>query len=147
MPDYLPGVTLITCTGGRQKALALCTTFFVRQTWTGPLQWIIVNDVTDGPRPFPVLGNVEAHRYPAGQPIDFLMTNVGPTPPWQPGQNTLARNLLAAISEVRYDKVLFIEDDDWYAADFVVTMVDLLDRGHGIVGSPTSRYYHLPTRR
>jgi hypothetical protein len=55
---------------------------------------------------------------------------------------------LAAIPEVRHDKVLFIEDDDWYAADYVETMADAMEtRGAQMIGTSRSLYYHVPSRR
>jgi hypothetical protein len=47
---------------------------------------------------------------------------------------------------VHYDQVLFIEDDDQYAADYVEQMATYLGDG-SIVGDPLSRYYHLPSKR
>lgn len=134
MSSYAPGVTLITCTGDRPQALALCTLFVMRQAYSGPLQWITVNDASG----FPPGANRLDHRN---------MTWLYPEPAWRPGQNTLARNLLAAIPEVRYDKVLFIEDDDWYAPNYVEMQAARLAPVVSIVGAEDSRYYHLPSRR
>src|ERR1035441_2250038 len=95
---FKSGVTLITATGNRPKCLQLCQSFIARQTWKGPIQWIVVDDGDD---PLEI-------KFPG-----VLLTHIFPEPEWKPGQNTLARNLLAAIPEVFYDNVLFIEDDDW----------------------------------
>ena len=124
------GVTLITCTGGRQEAFALCQKYVERQTYHGPLQWIVVDDVSSG------------DIYQGYCTISHIF----PEPKWKPGQNTLARNLLVAIPEVQYDKVLFIEDDDWYAADYVEAMAAKLDQ-HRIAGEIHAHYYQIPTRR
>lgn len=131
MPQYADGITLITCTGGRPKVFARCCTLVQRQTYIGRYQWLIVDDVSQA----------------SGPSRSELATMVFPKPKWQPGQNTLARNLLAAIPEVRYSKVIFAEDDDWYATDYVAKMAALLDGPADIVGDPNSLYYHLPSKR
>lgn len=143
---YAEGVTLITCTGDRPEAFKLCAGFVARQTYQGPLQWIIVADGA-GVFPFEAQGDTQAFRYPRKKPEDFQLDVIMPKPVWQPGQNTLARNLLAAIPKVRYDKVLFIEDDDHYSADFVAVMAAELENGVTIAGNRDTPYYHLPSRR
>ena len=69
-----------------------------------------------------------------------------PLPAWGPGMNTLARNLLAAIPHVMHDKVLFFEDDDWYAEDYCVKMASHLMGSVAVVGDPVSCYYNVQTR-
>ncbi len=132
MSNYTSGLTVITCTGDRPEAFALCAKYVARQTWSGPLQWIVVNDGSDED----VLEAVDV-------PDRILVAQLIPSPPWRPGQNTLARNILAALPKVKYDKVLFIEDDDWYAEDYCTRMSALLDGASGIVGDPTSVYYNV----
>ena len=129
----LSGVTLITCTGGRPFAFGLCQKFMLRQTYRGRVQWIVVNDVER---------SVEAAHVQDG----WLLSMIFPEPRWKPGENTLARNLLAATPEVLYEKVLFIEDDDWYASNYVDLMAAKLDFAD-IIGEACSRYYHVPSRR
>lgn len=74
------------------------------------------------------------------------VTRIFPEPSWISGQNTLARNLLAAIPTVKYDLVLVVENDDWYAPDYVTTMVARLDQ-HSLVGEVPARYYHVPSNQ
>ena len=93
-----PGVTIITATGCRPEALALCAHFVTRQDYDGPLQWIIVDD---GERP----SEIDLSRVSS----TMTVTRLFPKPNWEPGENTLARNLLAAISEVKYDAIVAIE--------------------------------------
>lgn len=138
MPNYSPGVTLITCTGDRPQAFELCRKYVERQTFEGRLQWLIVNDGTY------TNGYIDRPHWRNGQYA--TETRIFPEPRWQPGQNTLARNLLTAIPEVIYEKVLFVEDDDQISADYVSHMATLLDQA-SIVGDPNSLYYHLPSRR
>jgi hypothetical protein len=133
MGSYSPGVTLITCTGGRPDAFRICLGLVARQRgYEGAVQWIVVDDGGSG---------FDLTR------LSDLITPVYPKPVWQLGRNTLARNLLAAVPEVRHEKIVFIEDDDWYSADYVATMAAELEHGVTIAGNRDAPYYHLPSRR
>jgi hypothetical protein len=121
------GVTLITLTGGRPDAFALCERWVNQQTYQGPLQWIVVDDC----EPQTTLT--------MGQDL------INPLPHWKPGQNTQHRNMLAALKLVKYDKILHVEDDDWYARTYVETMVAALDKAP-LVGQFPSRYYNVAFR-
>lgn len=127
------GVTLITCTGLRPEAIQICKSFIKRQSYTGPLQWIVVDDGEQS--------TTEELSLPGN-----IVTRIRPTPYWKEGQNTLPRNLAAAIPEVAYDKILFWEDDDWYAPNYVEFMDSYLQQFQ-IVGESYARYYHVPSRR
>ncbi len=130
----MAGVTLITPTGGRPEAFALCRKYVERQTYAGPTQWIVVDD---GRAP-------EAKELKSDR---MLITVIRPEPFWEHGQNTLARNLLAAIPEVQHDYVLVIENDDCYRPDYVERQMTRFLEGTDIVGEVPARYYHLPTRQ
>jgi len=130
------GLTLITCTGGRPEAFSRCYQYVSRQTYWGPMQWIVVDDFDGEP----------SLRADAGPKNCATVTRIFPAPKWKPGENTLARNLLAAISEVMYDKVAFIEDDDWYHPDHAAVLAARLQLWD-IVGDSEAFYYHIPSRR
>lgn len=132
MSDYTPGASLITCTGGRPQAFARCQHFVSRQTYRGPVQWIIVDDV-------------EPHMCPPAVPSNVLVTRIFPKPKWEPGKNTLPRNMMAAIPEVQHPMVLVIEDDDRYSPDYIAAMVEALENAD-IAGERFARYYHIPRR-
>jgi hypothetical protein len=104
-----------------------------RQTWKDPIQWIVVDDF-EAPSEVP--------PFLKGNPVLCLR----PKPFWKFGQNTLARNLLTAIPHVAHGRVLFIEDDDWYAPDYIAFMMGRLEH-QDVVGETRAHYYHLPTRR
>jgi glycosyltransferase involved in cell wall biosynthesis len=127
-----PGVTIITCTGDRPEAFALCLKYIQRQTYTGSLQWIVVDD------------GVTATEVPSFSRESWFVTYLRPES--QPEQNTLARNLLMALPEVLYEKILVFEDDDCYAAGYIEAMEKELDESP-LVGEIPSRYYHVPTRK
>jgi hypothetical protein len=106
----------------------------MRQTYTGPVHWIIVDDGEEA------------------QPITFeregwTLTIVRPEPFWKPGQNTQARNLLAGIKRVKpSDRLVVIEDDDAYAPNYLETVNRWLDT-HDLVGESYARYYNISSRR
>lgn len=126
----MSALTLLTATGCRPQAWALCQSWMGAQDYEGPVRWIVVDD---GPHP---------------QPISFRRDHwdievVRPEPYWQPGQNTQARNLLAGLDLVPVDAhLLIIEDDDHYApswlrmADYALTQAEL-------VGETRARYYNV----
>lgn len=130
-----PGLTLLTATGARHEAWALCQAWMRRQDYTGAVRWIIVDD---GPEPQP-LGPM-----PAGWTIDLIR----PHPPWQPGQNTQSRNLQAGIKTIG-DKarVVIIEDDDWYGPQWLSTVASRLASGAHLIGESHNRYWHVGQRR
>jgi len=68
-------LTLLTATGCRPQAWAICEELMRRQSYAGPVKWIIVDD-----------GEV-------AQPITFKRSNwlvvvTRPEPFWKSGQNT-----------------------------------------------------------
>jgi hypothetical protein len=119
--DGEKGVTLITPTGDRPEAFALCERWMARQTFTGPIQWIVVDD-----------GRVPT-KCTAGQ--QYIRR--------QPGRNeghTLSRNLRIAIPHIQHDRVLIIEDDEWYAPEYIERMNGWLD-DDALVGCGLTTYY------
>ena len=127
-------LTLLTATGARPEAWAICQSLMLRQDYAGPVHWIIVDD---GPEPQPVTFEREG----------WSLTTIRPHPRWEPGQNTQARNLLAGLRIVKPDaRLVIIEDDDWYRADWLRTVDAALDRAE-LVGEYRARYYNIPQRR
>lgn len=126
-------LTLLTATGARPAAWALCERWMARQDYTGPVRWIIVDD---GPEPQPVTFRREG----------WQLVLVRPSPHWAPGQNTQARNLLKGLAAVGADERLaIIEDDDWYAPDWLTAVDRELDRAE-LVGEHRARYYNVQQR-
>ncbi|WP_426805388.1 glycosyltransferase family A protein [Stenotrophomonas sp. SrG] len=126
-------LTLLTATGARPAAWALCERWMARQDYAGPVRWVIVDD---GPEPQPV----------AFRRNGWQLVLVRPSPHWAPGQNTQARNLLKGLAAVGADERLaIIEDDDWYAPDWLTTVDRELDRAE-LVGEHRARYYNVQQR-
>lgn len=128
-------LTLLTATGARPEAWAICQKLMLAQDYAGPVHWIVVDD---GPEPLPVWDF----------PLDgWGLTVVRPHPKWQPGQNTQARNLLVGLELVTSDaRLVVIEDDDAYAPDWLSTVARELEHAE-LVGESHARYYNVSTRR
>ena len=121
------GVSLITPTRDRPDAFALCERWMGRQSYNGPLQWIVADD---GEAAVVCRRGQEHLRLPTATD----------------SRSSFRNNLLAAIERVRFDKILFIEDDDWYAPTYIEMMFSALDRWE-IVGETNARYYHVRFRK
>lgn len=125
-------LTLLTATGARPQAWALCERWMARQTYAGAVRWVIVDD---GPEAQPVRFSREG----------WTLEVIRPEPAWQPGQNTQARNLAAGLRQIGdQERVAVIEDDDWYATDWLEAVDAALDR-HALVGEGLARYYNVRT--
>jgi glycosyltransferase involved in cell wall biosynthesis len=118
-------ITLLTCTGGRPEAFALCEKWMSRQTIPAH-EWIVVDDCE--PRTVTTMGQ----------------TRIEPRPVWS-GVTTLGRNLAAGLERVTGDSVAFIEDDDYYAPTYIEKMRQLLDMAP-LVGEGLAKYYNARTR-
>jgi hypothetical protein len=122
-------ITLLTCTGGRPEAFALCERWMRRaiERYGREVDWIVVDDCEP------------ATVVTMGQRV------VRPEPRWAMGENTHARNMLAGLDAVKTDRLLLIEDDDYYAADYLAVMAELLDL-YPVVGEGAARYYNVRRR-
>lgn len=126
----MPGITIITPTGGRPECFALCEFMMNRQDYAGPVQWLLIDDCV--PQTIMTMGQ------------DLI----NPLPVWQPGQNTQARNLLLAIPKVKHDIVLLMEDDDYFRLDYLSLMSRRFHSARTfLVGEGNSHYYHPVNRQ
>lgn len=141
-------ITAITPTGDRRLAFTLCQHWMNRQTVKID-QWIVVDD---GSVYLPVLmpmeyikrGEKQLQPRTSGKRSRWKAArSLQPKRP-ETGWASIYANLAAAVSLVRGDKILFIEDDEYYAPNYVEEMTRRLDE-HELVGIKHSRYYHLPT--
>lgn len=123
-------LTLLTATGARPQAWALCQQLMRMQDHAGPVRWVIVDDGA------------------CAQPISFerpgwTLEVIRPQPYWQPGNNTQARNLAAGLAVIGDDeRVVVIEDDDAYAPGYLSAVAGWLDAAP-LVGESHARYYHV----
>lgn len=125
---------LLTATGARPEAWAICERLMAAQDYAGPVTWVIVDD---GPEPQPV----------TFQRAGWRLVVIRPAPLWRPGQNTQARNLAKGMAVIPPDaRLVIIEDDDYYRADWLTTVAAHLERAE-LVGECQARYYNLALRR
>jgi len=123
-PDgsYVPqSVTLITPTGDRQDSFKLCEQWMRQQSYTGPIQWIVVDD---GVKPTAV---TMGQHYIREAPMSG---------------HSLCRNLRSAIPHVTGEIVFVIEDDDYYHPHYLSTMAGRL-RHADVVGEFGAKYYYI----
>ena len=127
-------LTLLTTTGCRPEAWAICEKLMMRQTYSGAIRWIVVDD---GEQPQQITFKRE----------NWLLMVVRPEPYWKPGQNTQARNLRAGLEFVEdHEKLVIIEDDDLYGSEYLQKVSEWLD-GAELVGECKARYYNYRTRK
>lgn len=124
-------VSVITCTGHRPEAFALCQKYMQRQTYDGALQWIVVNDAYSKEE-------VEAFKNRNKIPFELY---AGPQK-WTEGVNTQRWNMLEALKHVKGDKLLIIEDEDYYKPTYIEEMVKLLEHVD-VVGEANAKYYNV----
>jgi SAM-dependent methyltransferase len=127
-------LTLLTPTGARHQAWALCMRWMRRQTYGGPVRWVIVDD---GPEP------QEIPTAPAGWQIEVIR----PKQLWRPGKNTQLPNLRLGLSAIPATaSVAIVEDDEHYAPDYIARVAREIE-AHEMVGQRLCRKYNLRTRR
>jgi len=126
-------LTLLTATGCRPKAWAICEKLMMAQDYTGSVRWVIVDDGEEA------------------QPVTFKRDNwtlevVRPQHRWKEGLNTQADNLLAGLNVISDDENLVIlEDDDYYASDWLSTVSEYL-KDYELVGETLAKYYNIATK-
>lgn len=118
-------ITAITPTGDRPLAFALCQLWMARQRFQ-PAQWIVVDDGWKASSPFADCEYVR--RIPSVMDPKI----------------TLALNLRTAMSRVRGEGIIIIEDDEYYGPGYIETMAKKMET-YDIVGICRSKYYHLPS--
>lgn len=167
-------VSIITCTGFRPEALALCEKYILRQTWKSPIEWIIVDDSIPVGTKF---GAITAEPYPnkidLGLPFEQkqdwqkslrntadigvqepykveVIKNVtkkvyaGPVP-WTPGINTQRPNMHEALKHVTGEYIFCFEDEDHYRPEFIEQLVWLMQK-YVCAGENNNRYYNIKER-
>jgi len=118
---------ILTPTGDRPEAFALCRRYVQRQT-VPPTQWLVVDD---GHEPIP----------PELRDGAFIIRREP-----QPDEgHTLRLNLLDCLRFVTCQRVLIVEDDDWYPPDYAERVLPWLDK-FDMAGFGKDVQYHLPTK-
>lgn len=128
-------IGLITPTGARPKQIELCAKFMANQDYEGKVLWIIVDDA------IPITTDFISDEFRK----DWQIIKIYPKAKWEPGINTQARNIIAAIDVIKYffvDAVFIIEDDDYYKPYYLKEMVKKLN-GHALAGQQYTVYYNV----
>jgi hypothetical protein len=131
-------IALITPTGNRPDQFALCQHYMKRQTYTGAVVWIIIDDCI----PETTLQVTESFRE------NWTIIKTRPKPAWRPGDNTQGRNMNDGINTLvknysrhEIDCIFFIEDDDYYRPRYLERMMELWD-GCEILSETRTIYYN-----
>jgi hypothetical protein len=143
-------LTLITPTGDRPEAFALCERWMRAQRFADGREIVFGASSTDSATQ---RLSVSASRFS----VQWLVIDDGPVPtPCAMGQevvrrepdprfdppHTLALNLRKALPCVASDRVLIIEDDDYYGPTYLETMMRWLDVAP-LVGEIGAKYYNV----
>lgn len=126
-------LTIVTLTGARPEGFALLCEWMKRQTYKGKVRWVVVDDCD------PIT--------PIDAPKGWIVDWIRPKEKWKPGMNTQAQNMNIALDVIQDDAtVLFCEDDDWYAPDYLKVMAAELKK-HDLVGQAVCRKWNIASRR
>ena len=119
-------LTCITCTADRPWAIARAEFLMARQT-RPPDEWVVADD---GVVPAQLTqGQTHLRRAPS-----------------RSGPESLTGNLIAALAVATGDRLVIIEDDDWYAPEYLAVCEARLRQAE-VIGCPTLRYYHVASRQ
>lgn len=134
-------IVLITPTGGRPKQFELCVQWMKRQTYTGKVVWIVVDDCV------PITTDIITEDFRE----KWHIIKRHPKPVWRKGLNTQSRNLKIGIDIVKafpqdwVEAIFIIEDDDYYRPTYLETMVKAL-QGFSLAGEVKTVYYNVNNR-
>lgn len=128
--------TIITPTGDRREVFRFCLRYIERQTVPVP-EWIIVDDGGEPLRLPTSIQNIYGLKY--------VRRERNPADP----SHTLPVQLLEALKHVTTDRVLVMEDDDWYRADYCERMMEMFEAHSDamVLGQGQAVYYHIPLRK
>lgn len=121
-------ITAITLTGDRNVAFSLCR-LWVKNQNVRPTQWIVVDD-----------GSIPMRIEKQEGYLEYVRRTPKSTDP----KFTLIENMLTAIPRIKGEKILIMEDDEYYAPEYIEEMSKRLD-SYEIAGVGCAKYYHLPT--
>jgi len=119
-------VSAITCTGDRPVQFDICLRIMDRMN-PKPNQWIIVDD-----------GRIPIDKDIIPQSATYIRRE----PNKQDYPMTLSLNMLEAYPHIKYNKLIFIEDDDWYPVNYMSKMIKE-SNGYDVYGSSRRRFFNL----
>jgi len=125
----MDGITILTPTRDRVSTFKLCRKWVKRQTLK-PAQWIIVDDGDD-----PIPENLR-------EGSDYIRRERKVDDP----EHTVRVNISTGLDFVKYEKVIIVEDDDWYHPQYLEQVAKALDN-YELAGQGGAIYYHFPWKK
>jgi len=131
-------IALITPTGFRRQQIELCNKWMRRQTYTGEVLWLIIDDANP----------VTTEKVGLNFPDNWTIEKIYPKPAWKPGWNTQGRNISEGVNRLPEDieAIFIIEDDDYYKPQYLERMMFHLGDNLAI-GETHTIYYNVFWRR
>jgi hypothetical protein len=134
---------IVTPTGGRPEAFALCVGHMIRQTYVGEVDWVITHDVD-----MPELSATDV------LPSHWRVHPVRAPWTWVAGMSTQAALLALGLRRAMEHgagarPVLIVEDDDYYPPQYLVSMADAARKVWpecAAVGYMRAWYYNVRAR-
>lgn len=126
-------IDIITPSGDRPLQFSLCVEWMKRQTFSGAVHWIIVDDS--------IYGNYEISGLPSNWEVTHLQPKIDKTPEY----STQGQNLLLGLDKIKYDKIVMVEDDDYYSPNWLDLCNTHLD-SYGMFGIKNLVNYNLNNR-
>jgi len=126
--------SVITCTGDRPEAFKLCAEYLGRQT-VKPDEWVVVDDG--------VKYKVTQEMCEASGVKDIKLIHRARAK--DDPNHTLTINMLEALDKVTGENIIIMEDDDWYAPNYIETMIDGLMSGD-LCGTQGIYYWNIPKK-
>lgn len=120
--------TVLTCTGNRKHLIPQLKKYLDRQT-VQPGQWLIIDDGEDKIPPEMIEG---ADRFFRDRTSES-------------NQKNLIRSMLEVLIFVKYEKVIIMEDDDWYHPQYLEVMSNYLDQ-YDLAGQKNTYIYNVPAK-
>lgn len=122
-------LTLVTCTGDRPEAFALCEQYIAAQT-VAPFQWLVMDD-----------GEVPAVIANANQPVEYHQL------PQFRGRGSMTGKLRWALNGgyIKGDAIVFWEDDDYYHPEYLAWVQRGLAK-YDLIGEAKNIYYNVERR-
>lgn len=127
-------IDIITPSGDRPLQFSFCVEWMSKQNFFEPVHWIIVDDST-----------INNYYETPKMPNNWKITHIKVERKTLPNHSTQADNILKAIDHIIYDKVIMIEDDDYYHPEWLVICNHYLDYCD-IFGKTSVIYYNLKNK-
>jgi hypothetical protein len=123
---------IITPSGDRPLQFSLCWQWMAKQTFSGPVHWIIVDDSSE-------------HYQTPKMPNNWVVSHIKKEKDKSIKNSSQAINILHALDFLKYDNIVMVEDDDYYAPCWLDVCYEAL-KTHSLVGRDNIVFYNMYTR-